>query len=284
MKNVAKILHFEVQRGNRRFCHIYLFAFLVIAILTWNSLETLYVHGTFLLQDYNVSLLESIFCIFKGIKEYMPDTTTSLELPLIFMFIYFLLAYMIGDYAVKDMTHYGLQIIVRIQSKTNWWIVKVLWTTINVFIYHFFVYLGIGAAYIAFSLFHNNEICIVPYSYDAVKMVLKGIPDYTEAFIFEMSAAACVLPFLMSLAISIVQMLFTLFMKPIYSFIIVVSMYALSFYYCNIYGLANYMMLYRNHLMNENGTNVVYGIVIAAVLYIFAAWVGSVYINKKDLR
>jgi hypothetical protein len=187
-----------------------------------------------------------------------------------------LIAYIIGYYAMTDLDTYGKQILIRSGSRKKWWTSKCIWNGFNVIIMYFIIY----AIAILSAIINNAKISnkltyeIVSEACD-IDMINGGI-NTNLIILFLM-------PVIMSLAMSMLQMTIALIFSPIIGFIVSQSIVFLSTIYEKKWLFTNYGMLSHNYV--TCGSAIVYkeGIVICAGIYMVSAIVGFVYFSRSNI-
>jgi len=84
--------------------------------------------------------------------------------------------------------------------------------------------------------------------------------------------------FLISVALSLFQMLIELIISPVVSFCVIVVIYVISGYYMSNYLLGNYIMLLRYEQMDIR-----IGVILAVVIIIISVLSGWFVMKKRDL-
>ena len=99
----------------------------------------------------------------------------------------------------------------------------------------------------------------------------------------ELSLEILVLPPLVMIAVNLMQMTLSLFVRPIYSYIITGVLLLASTYYQSPFLIGNYAMPIRSSRMVENGVNPIYGVLFSVGIAIISYLVGLLYFKRYDI-
>jgi hypothetical protein len=92
-----------------------------------------------------------------------------------------------------------------------------------------------------------------------------------------------VLPVLVSFTIGLIQIVIELMTSPVIAIICMFGYLLSSAYWCNPFLLGNYSMFYRNsYYAGSSGVNTFTGMMICAILAIFAYVTGRVYMQHYE--
>ena len=99
----------------------------------------------------------------------------------------------------------------------------------------------------------------------------------------DMMYIAGVVPFLMTAALCMLQMLLSFWISPVVSFASMCGVYVLSAYYTVWWLPANYTMWLRSSYVSVDGVSPDNGVVISLFIMIFSILAGWVYFDRKDV-
>ena len=91
------------------------------------------------------------------------------------------------------------------------------------------------------------------------------------------------LPVIASIAASLMQMMLSFVLSPIYSFIITIGYYVISAYYCSPFLIGNYSMMLRNASLNNGSIESLFAVAICSILCIASIIIGIAHIDKIDI-
>ena len=192
------------------------------------------------------------------------------------MIINIFLTYIIGYYPLKDLKDYGSQILIRSKKRWQWWLSKCIWVIASVLIYYAIGYIVISI----FSLF-DGGISLTP-TYDINMSISKvNTLDFTAGKII---VVTMILPIVMSIALSLIQMTISMVTTPILSNVVLIAIIVASAYYCHPLLLGNYLMILRNDaIVLGQGVNTMVGLGLGGVVSILAIIIGNLRFKKMDI-
>ncbi len=211
------------------------------------------------------------FYIFQGMPVYEPSNELPFIIPLQWMIIQILPALLVLNYPTKDLYSYGIQEIVRLRKRCNWWISKCIWLVLSIAAYYAIAFLCVNLVSLFFgeySFSFNHEYFELFYSPNS---------DFEKT-----SFVMYILPLSTTITISFFQMLFSIIIKPIYSFFIVVCYDIISAFYCFPLLIGDKTMLLRLSLFESGKVDFEITIIINFILFIFTYFIGSLYFSKMD--
>ena len=94
---------------------------------------------------------------------------------------------------------------------------------------------------------------------------------------------AVIVPFSITTAICLVQLLMSFVIAPVTSFAITCGMYVLSAYYTAWFLPGSFTIWLRSSYFDARGLNPMSGLVIAAFLAVIAVGYGVMHFNRKDI-
>lgn len=266
-----KLIKFDFAQGvfKQYVKFIIIFLFVVISCLDFYAQLrafncTGFTYGHFLLY------------IFGGIEEYIPSPSKPFPVPFRWLLWHFLILYFTLHYMHDDLTGFGQSLIYRCKSRTMWWLSKCVWNAVYVFA--FYVIGWITA--LGFSV-----ICKAEISFDITPMPMllsfgeKQIVCEHYDLIFQLT----VLPLLVSVAVSLVQMTMSLIIKPMLSFVISAVIFISSAYKLSPWLLGNYAMAVRSDTAVVNGLSETVGAVFSAFISICGIIIGICIFRKYSI-
>lgn len=218
-----------------------------------------------------------IYC-FKGIDPISPlDTIQEFILPIIWLLAIGGLLFLSFEYPLGDLTNEGQQVIVRCHSRAYWYLSKCLWNISCAIIYFGIAILTVTVFTLAaggtFSLSNTPELTI--YGTRQFVAVLLRPADVI--------ILAVILPCLTLIALNILQMTMCFIVKPLFSFLISMSLLIVSIYIPNEYILGNGAMLIRSNKIVFEGINPV-GVAMASIVVILSCVVcGLIIFSRFDI-
>lgn len=212
--------------------------------------------------------------MFGGIKEYTYDD--AFKFPVIWTVVLLYLFYITLYYPYNDLLGYGQNVLIRSGSRFNWWLSKCLWNAFAVV-----TFFTLGAASVAlFCVFTGGPLSteISPLMYTEVFEMAADIvyPSYTVGTLIGM-------PLLTAVAISQLQMLLSLWLRPIFSFGVTAAILILSAYYLKTFMVGNYAMPIRSVEVIPNGVSPQNGVIILSAIIIACIVIGGIAFKYYDI-
>lgn len=226
----------------------------------------------------NPGIQTILLYIYGGTKEYIPTFGEPFKLPYIWLINHLLILYVTLHYMKDDLIGFGMQVLYRSQSRMLWWLSKCLWQFIVVTIFYLIAWIILALLYGIF------------YSENFMSVIADAITDYIEfgeSLKLEpdlhLFAEVTLLPWLFTLSMALMQMCLSLFIKPVFSYLISVVMCIDSSFQLKCFWIGNYSMAVRNEKVITNGLQTKTGIVIYFTLIVFTVFVGLIRFRKYNI-
>lgn len=223
------------------------------------------------------TLIDYIFYIFAGEKEYIPSPTEPFIFPVKWLLFHLFIFYSTLYYPSRDLSSLGLNILIRTKGRIAWWISKSIWNVCYVLAMYLIVFL---------TVFVFCFIMGEPLSFSITSMFVNDIfnasspyDTYSSMLVFSI----LLLPIIISIGLNLLQMTLALFIKPLYSFGVMAVILLASTYYLNPYFPGNYAMPIRSEYVVENGVTTGGGIIMSFILVAVSFIVGSLYFKRYDI-
>lgn len=169
----------------------------------------------------------------------------------------------------------GRNLFVKLKDRDSWWKSKCLWCICNVLLY-----------YVIYIL----TTCVTAFFFGAKWKV--AVSDFVTDFfgnqignmqIQKLLFVSLIVPCIITIALSLVQILAGFLITPVVSFACVCGLYVVSAYYTEWPLVGNYTMWIRTKWITPDGVHPISGFILAFVLIICAWNAGEYYFSKKDL-
>jgi len=155
MKRFYRMVQADIRQGILSAYLKYMIVLIVSIVFTQNyyaKVENYIVQGK---VAGKVRILDLLIYFFKGMKEYIPASNRPFEIPVDFLLLNMLLAFIIWNYPMKDMNGYGRSILARSDTRMSWWLSKCIWNVLSVLTYYAAIYI--------FSAFYMKWFMIGSY-------------------------------------------------------------------------------------------------------------------------
>lgn len=230
-------------------------------------------------KDHHPALANYVIGFFRGVEPInLLGDDIRFEIPVIWLLFYIYLTYLVGHYPYKDLDSFGKLVMIKGNSRVKWWISKCIWNMVVVITY----YLCIYVVMLAFSAVHNG-IFIKPDKLLIERM--SGVSmDGVSLKPLIVVKLCVILPVLISLGMSLVQMCMALFIRPVYANIVFIILILGTAHECKEYLINNYLMFIRScFVVGSDGVRYSVGITIAICMIIVGIAVGIIKIRRKDI-
>lgn len=225
-------------------------------------------------ENITPSFIDYIIYIFKGMEIYVPSPTSTFKIPVIYLMFNIYIAFLVGNYPLNDLTGTAQNILLRTKNRLSWWLSKCIWNMGSVIVF----YIVIFFTCFIFTLF-TGTLSLTPtnelHSYFGVNF--SNVDEMRLVF------TVAVLPLLTSIAVSLAQMALAFMMKPVNSYIIVVSFFVASAYFFSFLLIGNYPMLMRNSLVIDNGIDTYRAVFVCIGVALVSAAAGYARFRKMDI-
>jgi hypothetical protein len=268
MKSLLRMIAYDIQFSFRENRVKWLFAVIIQVFLCVRSLgEVSFYSGSY-------DLLSVLWPVMSGAREYELYADSTFQFPAYWFLFHGYLFFLIGFYPVSELYLGNGQASIRSRSRNIWIVSKLISVFLNIAWYYgcFLLLLLMG------NLFHGGEI--VPAN---GIIGLSGVAIFDKSGL-ELFAAFILLPLLVSVALGSVQVLMSLFLNPVLSFMTVIGYLIASVFWMNPLLIGNFTMLYRQDWISGGSTiSVMAGIGLCLGLTAAVFGLGVILFQRKDI-
>ena len=224
---------------------------------------------------FNGTLIDYYMYSVKGMEVYKITRETTFDIPIYWFCYHIILAYIIGYYAKEDLCGYGKNSLLAAKTRTGWWMAKCIWCAGSVIVYYFMGFCG-SAIY---TVLAKGKMSFT-VTKDLMKHFGQGLIYLENREILLL----LLLPCLISIAVSLLQMLISLVTGSVAAFAGVCILYVMSVYYTSPFLPGNYMMWVRNHTVSiSSNIYMETGFLISFLIILLVLVLGMIYIERKDV-
>lgn len=237
--------------------------FLLLFVLAAYAVVSLY----FLAEQISVrpSLGDYIFHFFKGMEVYHPTASERFQIPSIYLLFHLFISFIVARYPLSDLSGYGKQILMRGRSRVKWLLSKYAWAVLTVCVCYCIVFF----LAFAFSLVTGNL---------SLRLTPSLIQRYFGVDTSVLTAGRLILigfliPVMVSIALSFLELTLSIYARPLWGFMAITVLLAVSAYYCHPLLPGNYLMIFRSQFANpaegvawQAGLAGAWGLTVACVL------------------
>lgn len=281
MKNFCSQVIADIRQGILRGYFKYIAVFIISIVFAVQFYLKAFNYRDRGLISGAVNFKDCVICLFKGMREYIPASNSPFEVPVEFLLLNLVLAYMIGNYPMKDLHGFGRAILLRSNTRLSWWLSKCIWNILTVLFFYMMIYLGIGFATSLLGAESTASADVL--NADLIKRFLQFDIASSGVDPRQLVAYAIILQIFTSIAISMLQMTLAFILNPIISYMFVVSMYIFSAYYMKWFMMGNFLMTFRIGLVNVKGMRLGTSLIVDVIVFATSAIVGYLYFRKYDV-
>lgn len=237
MKQYKVFLH-DIRSGLfRRRYFVAALLFPLSALHLWDILR---------FESDKATWMDFMLYIFKGSEPLSAmNTQEHLKLPISWIMVIGGCLLLNLDYFLNDMTTTGQQILIRCNSRKCWFLSKCAWILLSCI-----VYCGIGMIAILFlTISAGGDLSIINTPALTQKIYLLSEPVTVTSM--EAICIGIVLPLQTIIALCMLQMTLSLFIKPIFSFLTCICLLVLAIYVNSPFIIGNGAMTLRTGLVPE---------------------------------
>lgn len=216
--------------------------------------------------------------IYGGMDQYVPEPGNPFRFPVRWLIVLLSMAFITLNYPYKDMHAYGQQILLRTKGRTAWWLSKCSWNILSVLVYHGLIFLTVTF----FCVFTKSNLTGA-INKGLLYIVFQIEPSHMAPDTTIWTLTMLLTPVFISMAINLLQMMVSLFIKPMLSFVVTAFLMISSAYFTSPYLIGNYAMPMRYDVVITDGVNASTGIMISAVLALAVVVIGSIRFHRYDI-
>ena len=214
--------------------------------------------------------------LFGGMKPYIPNPDEPFLFPVSWFLVFGICLFLTLYYPVYDRDTFGKMVIVYSGSRTKWWTAKCAWIIVATFLYFFLCWILL----IINCLLYGGQftLSVSPYMSDIFLLRETVPPDQ-----WNVCHVLLLMPPLITSSFGILQMLLTLWFRPIICFLISAILMLASAYFCVPVLILNYAFCIRSNEILVDGFSFPSGIVYALALSLLCMFIGRHRFRNFDL-
>lgn len=270
--NLFSIFRYDLYNGLLRWRYLVIPAiFLIPCVLCKRELDLVGIAGT--CGDYLLYCFKGQLPVSEG------STLQDIALPTLWILVTGGCLYLNLDYAPKDMTSFGMQIIYRSKRKNDWYISKCLWNMVSCTAFF-------GIAFITVFLFSQlagASAAIASSSSASIYIFQPTLHEPISLSAHQVITISLFLPFLTVYALSMLEMLLSIITKPIFGFLGCMLLLAGSAFGSSRWLLGGGAMAVRSaYVLPEGEFPLFIGSYAASVVFLCVI-IGTVIFRKTDI-
>lgn len=235
--------------------------------------------------------------IFGGMKEYIFDSNDkkAFTFPVVWTIVFLFMLYITLYYPYNDLLGYGQNVLTRSGGRLNWWLSKCLWnfaTVLGFFLVGAVTVVVFSAVFGTLSTDISEDMYTEVFelgkydgeTFQGINLIVDTTPIVWPHYI---NIELFLMPFLTAVVISQLQMLLSLWMRPVFSFCAMVGVLVVSAYYVRPFMIGNYAMATRFDKvlsgLDGNSVSVTTGIIILSALFVACVVAGAITFRHYDI-
>lgn len=210
-----------------------------------------------------------------------PDTAGGIEsfsFPIKWFFLHALILFFTLDHASGDLGRCGMQVISRCGSKGRWWLSKCLWN-LTATAFYYAVFFAVTALLSAIS---GKDMSMTLNAQVFAANFAESLPAWCASD-GALLTALCILPCVVGLALNMLQMTLTLYMRPMAAYLAVCAYLMAGVFYAHPALLSNFALTVRSRAVGVYALSNAEGIMLCLGLIFAAVGVGLWRIRNMDL-
>lgn len=222
--------------------------------------------------------MDFLFYVFKGMEPISNlNSMEQIRLPISWLLIIGGCLFLNLDYLLHDLTNAGQQVLVRCNSRKAWYLSKCFWNTTSCLAYFL---IGTGMTLIA-ALLTGAEIVLTDTPTITFDLLMLQNPVTLTSV--QAICIALLLPLLTLVTINQIQMTLSLYVKPILSFLICISLLVIAVYVSTPFAVGNGAMVIRSGYLSESGIDPGFTCAVCVVIYIACVVLGTIRFQHTDI-
>lgn len=271
-----KLFYLDFRRGIHSVWRLYMceaLLFILLCIDFWNR-------SRIFLEIYpgtNRSIGDTALFVFGGMRKFVSGIGTVFPFPTVWILVMSLACFSSLWYPLNDLYGFGKTILTTGQSRTRWYLAKAFWCGIAVTMYFL-----LGWIILCLScLITGTQFTwtISPYMMELLELSEVSSPIEEWHIALQMT----VLPWVIALALSQLQLCLSLWIQPALCWMISVVILLSSAYYANPVLPGNYAMALRDRQILSDGVNSSIGFQYAAGVILICLFVGVLSFKHADI-
>lgn len=270
---LLRMIAVDLREGTRAMAGWYgvatvVFALLAIALHVQAALCG-YPGKVFSLGDY-------LLFFTAGMRQFAPWAGERFQFPSAWAAVFLLGTYMTLWYPYRDLMGMGKQMIAVGGSRWVWWISKCVWVVCSTTLFA-----GIGIAVAAGAALVTGGAMDLRVA-EIMPTLLNLIPAQTCDPPYEVLPQLALVPLALA-SLCLVQLAFSLLLKPLFSYMATVALLFLSAFYFSPWLPGEYLMVVRSAVFTKVGFGASTGVLLCAALACAACVVGGWAFSRMDV-
>ena len=215
--------------------------------------------------------------IFGGMKKFIPTPGAVFPFPTVWLLVMALACFSSLWYPLEDLYGFGKTLLTACQSRSRWYLAKALWCGVTVTLYYL---LGWAVMPLGCWIIGGR----FTWSISPYMMELMEVTDVASAVEnWQLTLQLTVLPWLVTVALSQLQLCLSLWMQPVLGWIVSIVVLLSSAYYATPFLLGNYAMVLRDQQVLAGGVDGRAGIAYCLGVVLLSVLAGLISFKHADI-
>ena len=221
------------------------------------------------------TLGDLLLYIYQGMPVYTAASGEAFTVPAMWLIVNLYIAFIVVIYPYNDLLGVGHQVLIRAGRRWQWWLSKCAWNVCCVALYY-----GIGYAVILLSALIGGAEMRMKLTESGAVLANVGIAWANPV---KFSWAVFLLPALSSLALCLLQMTLSMFVKPVISYMVTAGVLVASAFFATPLLPGNHSMLVRSEALMPGGIALHPAALVDVVIIAAAVAAGIWRFRKYDI-
>lgn len=273
-----RLLRYDIERGLGR-SWLFLFVPLCVGTVCLSFRQSILFWRSYAFPDASPSWALFAARLFTGLGE--TGRESGSQLPVIWMLGLLLPLLITLRYPFRDIKTVGVQLLLRCSSRVGWWLAKCAWSVLSTAAYFLLVYTTVGVFCAVFGIPLTLEM-----SGSSLLILFADAgasPDVTAAAPEQVASAVLLLPFLAAAALNMLELLLSLVIRPVFSFLVCVALVTASAYAKTPLLFPNYANIARSRAFYVGGLDGGTGAAICLAVLVLSAVCGAALFRRRDI-
>lgn len=221
------------------------------------------------------TFVDLILSVLGGMKVFRYEDGEMFLFPAVWSFFFLFLLFYTLRYPTQNLDGIGKSMLILSQNRRTWWLSKCVWC--GAYVWTYFALLYVSAFFMGMCL--GGKLSLQPSEYAPYAldggMYLKNPPWNLIPGLLLVPLAAC--------GIALLQMMWTLWVRPIFAYVISCVLLLSSSYFASPLLVGNYAMLFRTDIFAEEGLPLGWGFAAAVLLLVLSLLAGCLRVERMDI-
>ena len=219
-----------------------------------------------------------VMWMLKGMKKIETGRHMNIDIPSVYIFPNVIIAFIVGNYIIKDLYGYGKSVLLKAGSRINWWISKCIWCLVSALVCYGMMYIVIAVAGIctgSFSISPTQDVCCYMLNMD--RQYIENV-DIVRLMLSVMGTSL-----VMTMTLNMIQITIGLILSPTIGYMAVMVFLVVAAFSDSPVIITLYCMAVRSGLYMPSGYKIAPALVIMFIMIMVCAIAGAVYSSHMDI-